>query len=203
MKQTFTPHSNPPNIRGDNRPSTSKKNRINEEIRAPQLRVVDQDGKFIGILSRKEALIMAEQQELDLVEIAPQATPPVAKIIDFGKFNYELQKREKQQRKQQAHQQMKEIRFRGRTATHDFNFKTRHARDFILEGNKVKATVIFRGREIIHQDIGRDLLERFVEALQDIAKVDSEIKAEGKALSVVMAPDKTKKPVPKKAASED
>jgi translation initiation factor IF-3 len=179
--------------------------RINEEIKSPKLRVLDSEGKFVAIMTRNEALKAAEAENLDLVEIAPQAEPPVVKIIDFGKFTYEQQKREKQQRKQQASQQMKEIRFKWRTATHDFNFKTRHAREFINEGNKVKASVMFRGREITHQEIGKELLERFVEALQDVAKVDSTIKMEGKALSVVMAPDKTKKPkkdTPKDAPKE-
>jgi translation initiation factor IF-3 len=167
--------------------------RINEQINAKELRVVDEEGAQLGILTRDKALRMAEERELDLVEIAPQAVPPVAKIIDYGKFQYEQQKREKLQKKQQQSQQMKEIRFKWRTDTHDFNFKVRHARTFIEEGSKVKASVMFRGREITHQDIGRELLERFIIEVQDIAKVDQLIQSEGKTLSVVIAPDKTKK----------
>ncbi|MDQ1266946.1 MAG: translation initiation factor, partial [Bacteroidota bacterium] len=126
----------------------NRKNRINREIPQGQLRILDEDNKLMGIMSRDEALRIADDRELDLVEIAPQAQPPVCKIIDYGKFSYEQQKREKQQRKTQQQQQMKEIRFKWRTDTHDFNFKTRHARTFIEEGNKVKASVMFRGREI-------------------------------------------------------
>lgn len=171
---------------------SSVRNKVNEFISAKEIRVVDEEGKMLGIMSKSQALRLAEEKELDLVEIAPQAKPPVCKIIDFGKFQYEQQKREKHQRKQQQQQQMKEIRFKWRTDTHDFDFKTRHARNFILDGNKVKATVIFRGREITHQDVGIELLKRFVAELEDVAKVDQQIRSEGKYLSVVMAPDKTK-----------
>ncbi len=169
-----------------------QRQRINEQITAKELRLIDEEGIMLGIKSRGEALRMAEERELDLVEIAPQANPPVAKIIDYGKFLYEQQKREKHQRKLQAHQTLKEIRFKWRTDTHDFNFKTRHAREFIMDGNKVKASVIFRGREITHQEVGVELLERFIAALEDIAKVDQAVKTEGKNLFVVMVPDKSK-----------
>jgi translation initiation factor IF-3 len=169
-----------------------RRHRINDEIKIKEVRVIDVEGKALGIMKTSEAIKLAEERELDLVEIAPQAKPPVCKIIDYGKFVYELQKREKQQRKHQQ-QQMKEIRFKARTATHDFNFKTRHAREFINQGNKVKATVMFRGREISHVDIGKELLRRFVEELEDIAKVDTAIRNEGRNLIVIMAPDKTKR----------
>ena len=135
---------------------------------------------------------MAEDAGLDLVEIAPQAKPPVCKIIDYGKFLYEQQKREKQQKKLQHNTQLKEIRFKWRTDTHDFNFKTRHARKFIEQGDKVKASVMFRGREIVHKEIGRELLVRFIEAMIDIAKVDQNLRAEGRIFSVVLSPDKDK-----------
>ncbi len=170
-----------------------KRQRVNDEIRTKEVRVVDSDGKMLGIMPPQKALQIAEDRELDLVEIAPQAKPPVCKIIDYGKFIYEQQKKDKLQRKQQQQQQMKEIRFKWRTAEHDFNFKTKHARSFIEDGNKVKGTVIFRGREITHKEIGKELLERFIEELSDIAKVDSPLKYEGKNLSVVMAPGKSKK----------
>jgi translation initiation factor IF-3 len=181
-----SPYGGGPRGRGGKGP----RNRINEAIRAREVRVVDEESGQLGIFLVKDALRLAEERNKDLVEIAPKAKPPVCKIIDYGKFAYEQQKKEKHQRKQQQQQQMKEIRFKWRTATHDFNFKTRHAREFIEDGNKVKATVMFRGREITHQEIGKELLVRFVEALQDIAKVDSPMKFEGKNLSVVMAPDK-------------
>jgi translation initiation factor IF-3 len=172
---------------------SSTKHRVNEQITAREIRVVDEKGAPLGIMSRNEALKLAESKELDLVEIAPNAVPPVCKIIDYGKFQYEVQKREKIQKKHQQQQQMKEIRFKWRIDTHDFNFKMRHAREFILQGNKVKASVMFRGREITYQDYGRDILTRLIAALEDIAKVDQEIKSEGKALSVILVPDKSKK----------
>lgn len=185
-------HFNPSALSKSGR-DTQRSHRINHEIKIPEIRVVDEEGNMLGILTTREALRMAEEKEMDLVEIAPQAKPPVCKIIDFGKFTYEIQKKEKLAKKNQQQQLMKEIRFKWRTDTHDFNFKTRHARDFLEEGNKVKASVMFRGREITHQEIGKELLERFVLELQDVAKVDSPVRMEGRNLSVIMSPQKSKK----------
>jgi translation initiation factor IF-3 len=195
LKLTYFPHTNTgskPRL-GETPASQPTKHRINEQISSKEVRVLDENGQLIGIMTSSKALQMAEEKEMDLVEIAPQANPPVVKIIDYGKFVYEIQKKEKIQKKNQQQQQMKEIRFKWRTATHDFNFKTRHAREFILDGNKVKASVMFRGREITHQEVGQELLERFVAALADVAKVDQQIRSEGRTISVVMAPDKAKK----------
>jgi translation initiation factor IF-3 len=144
-------------------------------------------------MTPREAIQLARDRELDLVEIAPQATPPVCKIIDFGKLRYEQQKREKIQRKHQQQQQIKEVRLHPRTDTHDVDFKTRHAREFLNEGHKVKFTVVFRGREITHQDIGRELLTGIIEALADDAKVDQSLRMEGRNMSITLAPDKKKK----------
>lgn len=166
--------------------------RINERIRVPQVRVVDEDGNMLGIMAPQDALSIARQRELDLVEISPQAKPPVCKIIDFGKFRYERQKREKTQKKSQHKQQLKGLRFKAVTDTHDFEFKTRHAREFLLEGDKVRASILFRGREIVHKNIGLELLQRFVEELDDIAKVDQAIKMEGNTGTVTVSPDKQK-----------
>jgi len=182
--------------------SKGKRTRINDEITAKEVRVVDDEGKMLGVMKINKALFLAEEKKLDLIEIAPAAKPPVCKIMDFGKYQYELQKKEKHQRKKQQQQQMKEIRFKWRTAAHDFNFKVRHARNFIEEGNKVKATVMFRGREITHQEVGRELLDRFIEALEDIAKVDQKISSEGRFMSVIMAPDKSGKKKPKEKEKE-
>lgn len=196
MKSAFVPN-NPP---GQQRPGREpqRKHRINHEIKVAEVRVVDTDGSMLGVLTRNEALRIAEERDVDLVEIAPQANPPVCKIIDYGKFIYEIQKKEKQQKKNQVASQLKEIRFKWRTATHDFNFKVKHARSFIEEGNKVKASVMFRGREITHQEIGKELLEKFVEAMVDVAKLDQPLKFEGKNLSVILSPEKGKvKPVKK------
>ncbi|OGU60693.1 MAG: translation initiation factor IF-3 [Ignavibacteria bacterium GWF2_33_9] len=161
-------------------------------MKVPEIRLIDQDGKMVGVVTVKDALRMAEVRELDLVEISPNAKPPVCKILDYSKFLYDQQKREKAQKRQQQAQQMKELRFTWRTAQHDFNFKAKHAREFLEEGNKVKATVMFRGREITHQEVGEELLKRFIEELEDISKVDSPIKLEGRKLNVILSPDKTK-----------
>jgi translation initiation factor IF-3 len=156
---------------------------------------VDEDGGQLGIMTPREAIQLARDREMDLVEIAPQATPPVCKIIDFGKLRYEQQKREKVQRKHQQQQQLKEVRLHPRTDTHDVDFKTRHAREFLQEGHKVKFTVVFKGREITHQSIGRELLEGIIESLADDAKVDQPIRMEGRNMSIMLAPDKkVKKP---------
>jgi translation initiation factor IF-3 len=205
LKKTFRPHPRP----GAKKAiiveikSNSGKQRINEDINEPEIRVVDEQGAMLGIMSSRKAQEIARERELDLIEIAPQAKPPVCKIMDYGKFQYELQKKEKHQRKHQQQQQMKEIRFKWRTATHDFNFKVRHARDFITDGNKVKASVMFRGREITHQEVGHELLSRFVEAMKDIAKVDQKVQSEGRFISVVLAPDKAKKIKKEEGSSKD
>jgi len=173
-------------------PSNTRKNRVNDEIIAKEVRLIDENGKMIGVVPILQALRIAEEKDLDLVEISPNANPPVCKILDYRKFIYEQQKREKTQRKQQSSQEMKELRFTWRTADHDFNFKVRHAREFLEEGNKVKATVMFRGREIAHREVGEELLNKFVESLSDIAKIDTPIKLDGKRMSVILALDKSK-----------
>jgi translation initiation factor IF-3 len=134
----------------------------------------------------------ARNYELDLVEIAPTAKPPVCKIMDYGKYRYEMQKKEKEARKKSANVQMKEVRFRPHTDDHDFDFKTKHARGFLNDGNKVKAWVQFRGRDIIYQDQGMDLLRRFIEELQDIAKIDQAPRMEGRRMTTILAPAKKK-----------
>ena len=127
-----------------------------------------------------------------MVEIAPQAEPPVCKIINYGKFVYELQKREKTQKKNQQVSILKEIRLHPNTDTHDIEFKARHARNFIEEGNKVKVTVIFKGRELAYTDQGENLLKDFISKLEDVAKMEHEIKFEGKAMNTILVPSKTK-----------
>ncbi len=131
---------------------------------------------------------MAEEKEQDLVEIAPQAKPPVCKIIDYGKFRYEQQKRDKLQRKNQSVSILKEIRFHPNTDVHDFEFKAKHSINFLNEGNKVKATVRFKGREMAYKEQGSGLLERFIERLEEYAKVETPIKMEGRNMSVILVP---------------
>ena len=140
----------------------------------------------------EEALRRARNYELDLVEIAPTAKPPVCKIMDYGKYRYEMQKKEKEARKKSQNVQMKEVRFRPHTDSHDFDFKTKHARGFLEDGNKVKAWVQFRGRDIIYQDQGMDLLRRFIEELQDLAKIDQPPRMEGRRMTTILAPHRKK-----------
>jgi len=170
----------------------NRKHKINDEIQANEIRVVDEHGAMLGVMSTRQAIEMAYDQEKDLVEIAPQASPPVCRIIDYGKFAYEQQKRENQAKKSQHKQQLKEIRFKWRTDTHDFEFKRRHAQEFLEEGHKVKATVMFRGREIVHKEIGEELLRRFITSLETCSKIDQQIHSEGRTITAILAPDKAK-----------
>lgn len=184
------------------RPEQQRKHKINDEITGTELRVIGPESEQFGILSRRDALQKARDMDMDLVLIAPQAKPPVCKVIDYGKFMYEQGKREKDQKKAQHQKELKEIRLKPGTDTHDLDFKTRHAREFLEKGHKVKATVFFRGREIVHQDLGRDLLQKFIDGLVDVSKVDQDMRTEGRVLSVTLAPD-VKKEVKKKKKEED
>ena len=139
----------------------------------------------------EEAIDLARSMGLDLVEISASSDPPVTKIMDFGKFRYEQQKKAKEQRKKQAHQgELKEVRFRPRTDDHDYDFKLKHAREFLEKGNKVKAWVQFRGRDIIYKDQGLDMLQRFTEDLADISKVDQAPTMEGRRMTTMLTPSK-------------
>ena len=169
-----------------------KRVRINDEITAEQVRVVDPEGSH-GIYAIDRALELAESRELDLVEISPDADPPVCKIIDYGKYRYEQQKKEKEQRKNTHTITLKEIRFRPHTDTHDFNFKTKHAREFLEGGDKVRAYVQFRGRDIVYKDHGMELLARFIDELSDIAKIDQQPRMEGRRMTTILAPLKVRK----------
>ena len=157
------------------------------------MRVIADDGEQLGILVTGDARKVASDRGLDLIEIVPNADPPVCKIMDFGKYRYELSKKEKIQKKHQHITLVKEIRFHPNTDTHDFEFKTRHARNFLEEGHKVKATVVFKGREITYQEQGRELLDRFSERIADLSKLDQEAKMEGRQMIAIYAPDKSKK----------
>ncbi|HEY6436331.1 MAG TPA: translation initiation factor IF-3 [Ignavibacteriaceae bacterium] len=162
---------------------------MNEEIQAPKVRVIDLEGKQLGVFLIKDARRLASERGKDLVEIAPQAKPPVCKIIDFGKFRYEIQKKEKIQKKNQQVSVLKEIRFHPNTDVHDFDFKTRHAINFLEEGNKVKATVVFKGREMAYAEQGENLLRRFLDRVQDVSKVEVEPKMEGRNMSLIVVPN--------------
>jgi translation initiation factor IF-3 len=170
------------------------KNRTNRELlNLKEVRLLDSDGSALGIFTAQVALQKAEEKELDLVEIAPNAKPPVAKIIDYGKFVYEQQKRDKIQKKKQHVTILKEIRLHPNTDTHDLDFKARHAIGFLEEGNKVKISVVFKGRELAYKDHGRKLLEKFLEKFTDIAKTEYPIKFEGRAMHTIIASHKSKK----------
>lgn len=156
-------------------------------------------------MSSTEALKIAQQRGLDLIEIVPNSTPPVCKIMDFGKFKYEQTKKDKIQRKNQHVSLLKELRFHPNTDTHDFEFKTRHALKFLEEGHKVKATVVFKGREITYKEHGREVLSRLAERLTEVAKVDQEPKLEGRMMVMIFAPDRAarKKPPAKETAPKE
>ncbi|MBI5272897.1 MAG: translation initiation factor IF-3 [Chlamydiia bacterium] len=172
--------------------------RINREIRADKLRVISESGEQLGILSLRDALAMAETAGLDLVEIAPTAKPPVAKIIDYGKFRYHQQKKEKDSKKAQVQIKIKEIKLKPNIDTHDFQTKVKHARDFLLEGNKVRISIMFRGREMLHIDLGQKVVRDFCEHVADLSTVEAPPKMMGRTITTVLAPS-GKKP---KSASE-
>lgn len=169
--------------------------RINKEIRADRLRVISEKGEQVGILTLREALAMAEDAGLDLVEIAPSAKPPVAKIIDYGKFRYHQQKKEKDSKKTQVQIKVKEIKLKPNIDTHDFETKLKHARDFVLKGNKVRLTIVFRGREMLHRDLGMKVVDNFCQELSDIATVESAPKLMGRMMTTILIPS-GKKPKP-------
>lgn len=165
---------------------------MNREIRAPEVRVIDEDGTMLGVFPPPEALRMAEAKGLDLIEIAPTAKPPTCKIMDYGKYKYELKKKEHQARKNQTVIVIKEIQLRPRTDSHDLEVKMKHARRFILEGDKVKVNLRFYGREMAHQEVGFELLKRVIASLIDVALVETSPKMEGRQLFVLLAPDPAK-----------
>jgi translation initiation factor IF-3 len=167
--------------------------RINREIRALKVRVIDKDGGQVGVLTLAEALARAEASGLDLVEIAPSADPPVCKIIDFGKYRYQLTKKEKEQKKSQHQVKVKEIKIKPNTDEHDLSTKMKHAREFVAKGNKVRLTCVFRGREMLHPEFGQRVVQRMCDDLSDVATPESPPKMLGRNLSVVLAPGAKKK----------
>lgn len=159
---------------------------MNHEIRIREVRVIGPNSEQLGVLPIGDALKRAEEAGMDLVEIAPTAAPPVCRIIDYGKYRYEQAK--KQHGAKQKSTQLKEVKLRPFTDTHDLDFKTRHARDFLAEGHKVKMTVMFRGREMAHQDAGRTVLAKVIEQLGAAAQVEQQPRMEGRNMSILLAP---------------
>jgi translation initiation factor IF-3 len=142
----------------------------------------------LGVIPVSQALEMAEQQQLDLVEVSPTAVPPVCRIMDYGKFKYQQSKKLAEAKKKQVHVQLKEVKLRPKTDDHDLEFKIKHVRRFLEEGNKAKVTLVFRGREITHMDIGRALIERFAAEIKDIAVIENQPRVEGRNLYMIVAP---------------
>jgi translation initiation factor IF-3 len=157
------------------------------------LRVIDSDGKQLGILPRREALRLAEERSLDLVEVAPNAEPPVAKLMDFGKYQYEKAKREREARKSRKEVEVKEVRLRPKTDEHDVSFKVRQARSFLESGAKVKIRMRFRGREIYNLDVARKQFERFINDLEDVGTVEQRPSFEGRTMLMIMSPGSGRK----------
>lgn len=166
--------------------------RINEEIRAREVRVVGSDGQQLGIMSGRDALNLAAESHLDLVEIAPTAKPPVCRIMDYGKYRYEQQKREKEARKKQRTFDIKEVKLRPGIEDHDFNVKFKNAVRFLEDGDKVKVTIMFRGRELTHPELGEALLNKMADQLKDRAVVERAPKLEGRNMIMIVAPKQAK-----------
>lgn len=173
--------------RPNQRPTKDDGPRVNEDIDADEVRLIGEDGEMIGVVKTAQAIEQAYEAGLDLVEVSPGAEPPVCKILDYGKYKYEQQKKAAEARKKQKTIDVKEVKIRPGIEAHDYNVKMRNARRFLEEGNKVKVTMRFRGREMAHQDIGRDLLERMKQELSDVSKVDLEPKMEGRQIIMVLS----------------
>ncbi|NBR99515.1 MAG: translation initiation factor IF-3 [Actinobacteria bacterium] len=176
--------------------------RYNDRIRAKQVRLVDADGSQVGVVSIEDALERSRKADLDLVEVAPLAEPPVCRIMDYGKFRYEEAQRIKESRKKTVQITMKEVKFKPKIAKGDFDTKVRHMLEFLDEGHKVKVTLQFRGREMAHPELGTKILDAVIEQLGQIAKVDTSARLEGRNMTMVLSPDKkaVKRPVSVKPA---
>ncbi len=161
---------------------------MNERIRAKAIRLIGAEGEQLGVVTSEEANRLAREQGLDLVEVAPKATPPVCRIMDYGKYKYEQSKRAKEAKKHQHLIEVKEMKFRPKTDEHDYQFKLKHIQKFLEEGNKAKVTVMFRGREMVHVDLGKRVLERLIQETQDFASVEQPPRLEGRNMTVVLAP---------------
>jgi translation initiation factor IF-3 len=168
--------------------------RINRQIRVKEVRIIDPEGKQLGIMPIAEALRTAANYELDLVEVSPKSDPPVCRIMDYGKFKYQQQKKAHDAKKKQAVVRIKEVKMRPKTEEHDFQFKLRHIEKFLKEGDKTKVTIVFRGRELAHPDLGRKMIHRIAEESKEWGRVEQEPKFEGRNFVMILAPHQTLKP---------
>jgi translation initiation factor IF-3 len=169
-----------------------KEQRINEMIQVREVRLIDSEGNQRGIMPTAEALVLAREVELDLVEVSPNANPPVCKLLDYGKYKFELDKKLRESKKKQKQVKLKEIRMQPKIEEHDLNFKTKHIKEFLSEGFKVKVTVRFRGRELAHTELGRKVLERVMDMLEDTYVLEKAPQMEGRMMSMFISPN-TKK----------
>lgn len=158
----------------------------------PEVRLIDEEGRQVGVIRTTEAIAMARQRDVDLVEVAAQAQPPVARLMDFGRFKYEQSKKDREAKKHQVNMQLREVRMKPKIDDHDVDFKTRTARKLLKQGDKVKVTVMFRGREITHPQIGKKLLDRVLASLDEIAILEKDTSLEGRHMTMILAPDKKK-----------
>lgn len=165
-----------------------KEHRINEQIRARKVRLIDEDGKQVGVVDIEEALRMAHEKQLDLVEVAPEADPPVCKLMDYGKYRYELKKKMKQGRNKPKGSVVKEVRMRPKIEEHDYRFKLKNIREFLQEGCKVKVSMLFKGREMSYVDDGKEILMKVVEETKDLSRLEWGPRTEGWSISVMLAP---------------
>ena len=189
----------------DRQPPRERGPRINERIGVREVRVVTDDGEQLGVLPTRDALMKAKELGLDLVEVAPTSRPPVCRIMDYGRYKYEQAKKTKEARKKQHQVKVKEIKLRPKIETHDYNFKKKHAIEFLEAGEKVKVTLQFRGREMAHTDLGRKVLDKLAKELVDIAKVESSPRQEGRFMVMMLSPiasKKTSKPAKKEPTDE-
>ncbi|MBI4208766.1 MAG: translation initiation factor IF-3 [Deltaproteobacteria bacterium] len=162
--------------------------RVNERIRVTQVRLIDMDGAQLGIKHTREALDLARSRELDLVEVAPSAKPPVCRIMDYGKYKYQIKKRQQEARKKQVMIRVKEVKFTPKTDDHDLQFKVQHIKRFLEEHNKVKITVVFKGREIVHAGLGKQMIDRILQEAQSWGALEQSPRLEGKNFTAVLAP---------------
>ena len=175
--------------------------RINERIRVPEVRLIDEEGRQVGVVRTVEAIAMARQRDVDLVEVAAQASPPVARLMDFGRYKYEQSKKDREAKKHQVNVQLREVRMKPKIDDHDVDFKTRTAAKLLKQGDKVKVTIMFRGREITHPQIGKKLLDRVLTSLDAIAVLEKDAMLEGRHMTMILAPDKKKMAAAARAAA--
>lgn len=169
------------------------RNLVNERIRAKSVRLIDENGKQMGIKPTNEAIEIAKERELDLVEVSPEANPPVCKLLDYGKYKFEQEKKKKESKKRQKNVKLKEIRMQPKIEEHDLAFKTKHIREFLESGFKVKVTIRFRGRELAHTELGRDVLDRVLVILENSYTLESPPKMEGRFMSMLLNPQSKSK----------